>query len=352
MIMPIAQYLAHWLADVIEPNLEPATYAYYETMTRLYIVPMLGAKQLDQLQADDVQAWLDKLAATCQCCAQRKFTTRKADQQRCCATGACCGDYPSHRTIQAAHNTLRAALNHSKTSDKLVTTNVAALVPVPKPPKRRRHGAAWSAEEATRFLESASADDDPLYAAYVLVLVNGLRKSETLGLTWSSIDLDADELQTGWQLQRIRRELIHSRRTAASGTLPMPAICAAALHLRRDEQAAARKQAGSRWHDSDFVFTTRWGTPIEPRNFNRSFDTRCTKAGVPRISVHDTRFTCAALLATLDVHPQVATPILHHAQVPTTLKTYTEGPEDVTRTALKKLGDALCGLPPIRQDLS
>jgi hypothetical protein len=23
------------------------------------------------------------------------------------------------------------------------------------------------------------------------------------------------------------------------------------------------------------VFSTKWGTPIEPRNFNRSWDTRC-----------------------------------------------------------------------------
>ena len=58
----LAQYLVRWLATVVEPNLEPATYAYYETMTRLYIVPMLGTKRLDHLQPDDVQAWLGKLA--------------------------------------------------------------------------------------------------------------------------------------------------------------------------------------------------------------------------------------------------------------------------------------------------
>jgi hypothetical protein len=27
--------------------------------------------------------------------------------------------------------------------------------------------------------------------------------------------------------------------------------------------------AGALWHPSDFGFTTRYGTPIEPRNFNR-----------------------------------------------------------------------------------
>ena len=33
-----------------------------------------------------------------------------------------------------------------------------------------------------------------LYAAYVLVLVLGLRKGELLGLTWESVSLDNGEL--------------------------------------------------------------------------------------------------------------------------------------------------------------
>jgi integrase len=227
---------------------------------------------------------------------------------------------------------------------------------VPSPPKRRGQGSAWSVEEASRFLASARADDDPLYAAYVLILVNGLRKGEVLGLTWSSVDLDNGELDIGWQLQRVGRELIHKMRAKpqdsdADDNVPLPDICSAALKLQHDEQEVAREQAGGRWHDSDLVFTTRWGTPIEPRNFNRSFDAGCAKAGVPRIRVHDTRHTCASLLAALDVHPRVAMRILRHSQIAMTMEVYTEVPDTVTRAALKKLGDSLSGLPPVDQDL-
>ncbi|UCM88900.1 site-specific integrase [Streptomyces marincola] len=44
-------------------------------------------------------------------------------------------------------------------------------------------------EEACRFLERAEAERDYLYAAYVLVLVLGLRKGEcwgSPGRTWTS----------------------------------------------------------------------------------------------------------------------------------------------------------------------
>lgn len=84
-------------------------------------------------------------------------------------------------------------------AEELLTKNVAAAVKLPTSRSRRRK--AWSGEEARRFLESARSDGDPFYAAYVLVLVLGLRKGEVLGLTWQDIDLDDAELTVGLQLQ-------------------------------------------------------------------------------------------------------------------------------------------------------
>ena len=286
MTPTVGQYLTHWLPDIVKPTLEPATYAYYETMARLYIGPALGSIRLDRLQTRDVQNWLNKLASTCQCCAQGKDAARRESRRRCCAAGACCGSYTGRRTVQAARDTLRAALNHAKANGELVARNVASYATVPGPPSRRA-GPVWSVQQASRFLASARDDGDPLYAAYVLVLVNALSKAEVLGLTWPSVDLDAGEVELSWQLQRVGTRLIHKQRatTGESAALifPIPDICSAALKLQREEQAVARERAGDRWQDNDLVFTTRWGTPIEPRNFNRSFDSRCAKAGIPRI---------------------------------------------------------------------
>jgi integrase len=63
--------------------------------------------------------------------------------------------------------------------------------------------------------------------------------------------------------------------------------------LRRQQQDADREQADGAWIETGLVFTTRYGTPIEPRNFNR----RITKAKVPKITVHSARRTCGSLLA-------------------------------------------------------
>jgi len=51
---------------------------------------------------------------------------------------------------------------------------------------------------------------------------------------------------------------------------------------------------------------------------------------VPVIRVHDTRHTCASLLAALDVHPRVATRILRHSQISMTMDVYTRIPSPET----------------------
>jgi len=56
---------------------------------------------------------------------------------------------------------------------------------------------------------------------------------------------------------------------------------------------------------------------------------RAAKAGVPVISVHATRRTCASLLVALDVHPRVAMDI------------YSQVSSASTRLALKRLGSQL-----------
>ncbi|MEV3977947.1 tyrosine-type recombinase/integrase [Nonomuraea sp. NPDC049758] len=93
------------------------------------------------------------------------------------------------------------------------------------------------------------------------------------------------------------------------------------------------------------MFTTRYGTPIEPRNLNRAFEAHCKYAGVPRIRFHDTRHTCASLLAALDVHPRVAMRILRHTQISVTMNVYTQIPSPETRNALARLNASLENAP-------
>ncbi|MGH3867826.1 MAG: tyrosine-type recombinase/integrase [Pseudonocardiaceae bacterium] len=338
----LAEYVAYWLQEIVAPNLAPLTYATYETLTRLYIVPGLGDKRLDKLTVRDVQTWLNKVRQTCQCCAQGKDARRPEKSRRCCAVGKCCAAVPSLRTVTDLRTVLRSALS-SAGREELISKNVATMIRLPT--QRQRKGKPWSSDEARAFLESVRGEDNALYAAYVLILVLGLRKGEVLGLTWDDVDLDAAELTIGRQLQRVGGKLLHreTKTRASDATLPLPPVCVAALQHRQARQDRAQAAADGAWTRSSLVFTTRYGDPIEPRNFNRYFTARCAAASVRQITVHDARRTCATLLVDLDVHPRIVMQILRHAQFDVTMEVYASASSAATREALKRLGASLDG---------
>jgi integrase len=164
-----------------------------------------------------------------------------------------------------------------------------------------------------------------------------------LGLAWDRVDLGTAELYVGEQLQRVKGPLIRRpvKTESSEAPLPLPELCVAALKLRYERQSGDRERAGDKWIETGLVFTTRHGTPMEPRNFDRSFDRRIATADVSRITRHSTRKTCGSLLAALDVHPRVAMQILRHSRVAITMEIYTEVPSAATREALRKLGQWL-----------
>jgi integrase len=243
-----------------------------------------------------------------------------------------------------ARDTLRAALTCAVDDETIGRNPVKAVKRTRRrTAKPRRKRQTWAVDDARWFLESAWHKAEALYAAFVLVLVLGLRKGEVLGLAWDHVDLDAAELHIEQQLQRIGRRLVlrEVKTDASEAPLPLPVLCVTALAMRKKQQDADKSRAGDAWIANGLIFTTRHGTPIEPRNFNRSFDRCITAARVPRITVHGTRKTCATLLAALDVHPRVAMRILRHSKVNVTMEIYTEAPSEATVEALRKLSEQL-----------
>lgn len=337
----LSAFLTYWLDSIVKPNLAPLTYISYEGSVRLYIGPHLGGKRLDKLTVRDVREWLNKLAGICQCCAQEKDAKRPPERQRCCAVGECCEAYPSRRVVQAARDALRAALTHA-VSEEEIGKNVASLVTVPKP--RRRRIKPWSVVEASQFLADAAARDDHLFAAWMLVLCLGLRRGEVLGLTWKSVDFEAGEIYVDHQIQRASREILHreTKTEDSDDFLPLPDVCRTALVMRRAQQNADRKAAGDLWQDRHgLIFTTKYGTPIEPGNLTRMFALRARRAGIRLIPLRNTRHTCSSLLVALKVHPKVAQRILRHSQIAMTMEVYAEASEDQVRAAVRKLSEAM-----------
>jgi integrase len=238
------------------------------------------------------------------------------------------------RTVQVMKTVLSSALSRAM-REELVVRNVAHLAELPQ--WERKPVWPWTAAEARRFLTASRPD--PLYPAFVMLILYGLRRGEALGLRWEDIDFDGGSIQVRRQLQRIRGELLLAtvKTHAGQRDLPLVDVARQALKLQAAQQAAYRADMGSAWPESGLVFTTRTGRPVEPRNLVRSFRRICDANKIRLIKVHHLRHTVGSLLKDLGVPARDAQTILGHTRISTTLEICTDTDEPARRDALTRL---------------
>jgi integrase len=218
--------------------------------------------------------------------------------------------------------------------EELITRNVASLV---EPPRvKQREIRPWSLEETLTFLEAARRD--PLYAVFVLAIAMGLRRGELVGLRWSDVDLDNRVLHVRQQTQRRRGTLSDDDpKSRRSRVVPMPALCIAPLRWHRLKQREAFARTSIAWSETGYVFATRNGRPVEPRNVYRSFTRVAADAGLRVVRLHDARHGCATLLTAAGVAPRVIMEILGHSQISITMDVYTHVVHDTQREAISHM---------------
>ena len=155
-------------------------------------------------------------------------------------------------------------------------------------------------------------------------MMRGLRQGEALGLRWADVDLDQGKLRVSQALQVVsgKFHFVEPKSERSKRTIALPQIAVSAVRRHRARQIQERLLSGSRWQDSDLVFTTTVGTPIHPRNLVRHFHRTLERAGLPRKRFHDLRHTCASLLLAQGVQPRVVMEILGHSQISLTMDTY------------------------------
>ena len=224
----------------------------------------------------------------------------------------------------------------------LVVRNVAALADAPRVAVREvtdlTPDAARSVLQAVR--------GDRLEALFTVALACGLRQSESLGLRWSDVNVDAGTMSIQRGLQRINGtftffppKTARSRRTVA-----MPVPVAAALHQHMKRQLEERMAVGEAWEGDAWgalVFANELGRPLTSFHVSRRFRKLLQLAGLSPIRYSDLRHGAASLMAAQGVSARVAMEILGHAQISTTMNIYTHIAPELQREATEKVAGAL-----------
>jgi integrase len=280
-----------WLANTVHPRLAPKTYKTYRDVMRVHVIPTLGTTRLDKLTAQQVATLLRE----------------KTDA----------GLSPA--TVGHIRSVLRNALNRAVRWNLIVRNPVVLTDP---PRQDRRKVVPLGPGEARIVLEAAKGHR--LEALFTVALFLGLRQGEILGLRWADVDLEAGTLSVTQALQRVDGALIlRAPKTEKSRRrLTLPATVVAALRAHRDRQAFERQAVGDHWKESGLVFTTRIGTPIDPRNALRIWQKLLVGAGLPKRTFHVTRHTAVSVMIGAGVPLKVIQEILGHSVLSTTADVY------------------------------
>jgi len=241
-------------------------------------------------------------------------------------------------TARRLFSTLRSALN-AAVRERLIRDNPARYLKLPKGrrpcavvwTKRRvkewqRTGerpvvAVWTPAQLGEFL--AAIAGHPLFAAYHLIAMRGLRRGEACGLTWDDLDLDegiayiSRQLQQGadGQLKACPLKTESSRRAIALD--PETVLVLRAQRSRQDRHFSQAGITSEGW-----VFAHEDGEPLSPSYLTHQFNDLVEEAGLPPVRLHDLRHGAATLMLLAGEELKTIADQLGHSSVVLTADTY------------------------------
>ena len=201
----------------------------------------------------------------------------------------------AEKSIKHHYNILSFIFGYAEKQD-LIEKNPMKKVDAPK--VRRRAVDALSEEDARRFFEELNALDFDFRCILQLLITTGLRRGECIGLQWQDVDFDSCII-------RVERAVSY---TPESGIVVAPPKTATSIRTVPLEESTTnllkalyrqrQKQYPNCFMATAFLFCKE-GTPFEPRDpsaVTRRMKRFVTRAGLPDVSPHDLRHSCASLL--------------------------------------------------------
>jgi integrase len=307
----VAAFTQHWIDTSLQASeRKQNTKVMYAGVARTHILSSsIGRLRLDQIRPSHVEGWVVEL--------RRKGLAES--------------------TIRSAYTILRAVLD-TAVRDGALAVNPAAVIRRPR--VTAKEAPHLTPTQVTALLRAAEGTRyAPLFA---LLVHTGLRRGEALALQWSDVDLDRRMLRVRGTLSRIDGALVVTEPKTAKSRRFVPISAPAELLLRtlQAAQAEERRQAGSAWRHTGFVFTTEFGEPCDPRNAFRALRAAAIKAGLTHAGLHTLRHSAASVMLTRGVPLKVVSEILGHSSIAITGDVYGHVAPDVSSEAVDILGDA------------
>ncbi|MBA4417927.1 MAG: hypothetical protein C0392_08460 [Syntrophus sp. (in: bacteria)] len=166
-IPTLEKYAGEWLEGYVKASLKDSTYSGYETFMRLYILPALGNKRLDEVSRGDVKNLLFSVL-------KKNLSARQAFNIKACLSGIFSNAVEEEiLKVNPVSRTGKFIRRTSKDSDLI------------------GHAIEFLTKEEVSLLVMATQTYFPNYYPLLLCAVRtGMRIVELVGLEWGDIDFN------------------------------------------------------------------------------------------------------------------------------------------------------------------
>jgi integrase len=346
----VGQYIVAWYELYYDEKRAPATCKLTREQIDHHIVPGLGDIQLNQLQPDHIQEWVNRLQRTrCRITYEPKSADGQPDKQLITLLAEA-QPFLSSRRIEMIVGVLHMALKRAVV-DKRIMHN--PMVHVNLPPVPAYEPRVLLDEEVEQILRALRGYR--LETLYHVLICLGLRRGEALKLKWKDLNLESGKASL----------FIRKGKTPASRrTLPLSDELVDSLLQHREHQQREQEHFGVQWNPKRLVFPSLAGTPLSGRNVYRHFKSVLIKAGVeekkpplgnrkqattdldddePSVRIHDLRHWACSYMLREGTPLKEVQEVMGHATVTTTLRIYAHVIGDGKRQAINRTSRLLKG---------
>jgi integrase len=289
----------------------PRTVDLYESRLALHVTPTLGTIPIDELSVVDLRRLIDKLG--------RKLAPATVTQ-----------------IVAVVSGLLRFAVR-----ERLVERNVVRDLDREDRPgvARQSEPRYLSADEIALVLSKMT---DVFRPIATMCAYAGLRISETLGLTWADVDLNAKTINVRRQLDDDLTLRNETKSAASRAVVPMLPALERELRAHRSRQASVDLRLVKR---DALVFTTASGKPQSRRNALRAVHAAGDAAGLngdglEPVGLHDLRHSLVSGAIDSGVTLAEAAVLGRHANARVTAQIYAGVSEKAKAQIASKLVDA------------
>ncbi|MDE5577912.1 MAG: site-specific integrase [Oscillospiraceae bacterium] len=319
-------FAEQWFKEYAEIKLKTQTIRCYHNLEKR-VYSAIGHMRLDKITVRTIQ----------------KFVTELTEEKKLNSKGEAIGNL-APKTIKH-HIAFISTVFDYAVKMQMLQNNPCKNVTLPPIVTKERE--VYTLEEVQQMLdlfENESEANFKYVMFFTLAAFTGLRRGELLGLEWKDFDFENCLMTVIRTSEWTKEKGIYTdtpKTKSSNRMLKIPAELAAQLMRFKKWQDSYKAKIGSKWVETDRLFTKWNGEPMGMRSPYKFFEKFCKRTGMRFVSIHSFRHFNATAMILNGVDVKTVQTCLGHNDATTTLSIYAHSFQEAQVRAMESVADCI-----------